>query len=95
MPATPPPSCELFSLRELAARHPNILSVNRLAWAVRNRTHNGLDAAVYETAVGELLLHEPAVIRWLLGLDGRRKPRAPRRPRRRSLQRPSARSAPA
>lgn len=80
MLATPPPSCELFSLRELAARHPNILSVNRLAWAVRNRRRNGLGAAgaVYETPVGELLLHEPRVLAWLLGLDGRRKPRRQR-----------------
>jgi hypothetical protein len=67
-------------VRELSARHPNILPLNRLIWAVRHRKSNGLAAAVYETPVGEFLLHEPKVIEWLLGLDGRRKPRALRRP---------------
>lgn len=83
MQTTLPPSTELFPLRELAARHPNILSVNRLAWAVRRRDHNGLAAVggVYETPVGEFLLHEPTVLAWLLGLAGRSKPRAARRSR--------------
>lgn len=83
MPTALPPTTELFPLRELSARHPNILPLNRLIWAVRHRKSNGLAAAIYETPVGEFLLHEPKVIEWLLGLDGRRKPRAGHRRSRR------------
>jgi len=78
-----PPADELFSLKALAARHPNLLSENRLRWAVRKRRENGLEAAgaIYKSPVGEDFFHEPAALRWLLGLTGRAKPRAPR-PRR-------------
>jgi hypothetical protein len=79
-----PPATELFSLRELADRHPHLLSENRLRWAVRKRKSNGLlnAGAVYESPVGEFILHEPSTISWLLGLSGRAKPRVPRRNRR-------------
>lgn len=39
-----PPTAELYSLRDMAARHPNLLTEARLKWALRNRKENGLDA---------------------------------------------------
>jgi hypothetical protein len=77
-----PPVAELFTLRQLAARHPTLLPENRLRWAVRQRERNGLEkaGAVFESPVGELIFHEPAMIAWILGLSGRGKPRALRRP---------------
>ena len=77
---SPPPASELFSLNELAERHPKLLPKNRLRWAGRNRRHNGLEraGAVFESPVGELIFHEPSTIAWLLGLSGRAKPRAQR-----------------
>jgi hypothetical protein len=76
-----PPTAELFALRLLAKRHPELLPENRLQWMARNRHTNGLlDAgAIYETRVGELLFHEPTTISWLLGLTGRAKPRRVRK----------------
>ena len=76
-----PHPAELFSIHALAERHPTLLSVNRLRWAIRNRHINGLAAAgaVFDSPVGEFILHEPAVINWVLGLSGRAKPRAARR----------------
>ena len=78
---TLPPTSELFSKAQLAARHPHLLSESRLAWACRHRKRNGLSdaSAVFESPCGELLLHEPRVLAWLLGLTGRAKPRALRR----------------
>jgi hypothetical protein len=60
------------------------LNDHRVAWALRNRRKNGLAAAgaVFESACGELLIHEPAFLRYFLGLTGRAKPRALRRSRR-------------
>jgi hypothetical protein len=72
-----PPPTELFSIHALAERHPALLSENRLRRAVRNCESNGLAApgAVFDSPVGEFILHEPAVIGWVLGLSGRPKPR--------------------
>lgn len=77
-----PPTSELFTVRQLAERHPTLLSPNRLRWAIRNRGSNGLAAAgaVYKSPVGEFILHEPSTIGWLLGLSGRAKPRRLRKP---------------
>jgi hypothetical protein len=79
-----PPTSELYPLKDLVARHPNLLSESRLKWALRNRKANGLQTAgiVFETRGGELVLHEPGFIAWWLGLSGRHSPRAPRRKRR-------------
>lgn len=76
-----PPTTELFTQRQLAERHPHLLNHNRIVWAVRHRRKNGLSTvgAVFDSPCGELLIHEPAFIRWFLGLAGRAKPRAPRR----------------
>jgi hypothetical protein len=76
-----PPASELFTLKQLASRHPNLLPENRLRWAARNRESNGLDlaGAVFISPVGDLIFHEPSTLSWLLGLSGRGKPRAPRR----------------
>jgi hypothetical protein len=76
-----PPTPELFTLKELSDRHPTLAPANRLRWAARNRHRNGLNAAgaVFETRCGELIFHEPAFLRWLLGLSGRAKPRAIRK----------------
>ena len=74
-----PPTHELFTRRDLVQRHPTLFSIPRLQWAIRNRATNGLLDAVYETRGGELLIHEPSLIRWFLGLTGRKKCRSPRR----------------
>jgi hypothetical protein len=76
-----PPTSELFTSRQLAQRHPHLLSEYRLDWAFRHRRKNGLIAAgaVFESPCGPLLIHEPAFLAWFLGLSGRAKPRAARR----------------
>jgi hypothetical protein len=78
-----PPTSELFTQRQLAERHSHLLNHNRIIWAVRNRAGNGLKAAgaVFESPCGEHLIHEPAFLRWFLGLTSRNKPRSTRRPR--------------
>ena len=75
-----PPPTEIFTAVEISKRHPGLLPRNRVQWAGRNRDKNGLSesGAVFESPCGELLFHEPTLIRWVLGLTGRRKPRAPR-----------------
>ena len=72
-----PSVTELFTLRQLSARHPRLLPESRLRWVARNRAKNGMLAcgAVYESPVGELIFHEASTLRWLLGLTGRAKPR--------------------
>jgi hypothetical protein len=82
-----PPAAELFTIDALAARHPQLLSKNRIMWAVRHRQTNGLSAAnaVYENPYGGFVLHEPATLSWWLGLSGRAKPRAAR-PKKRATQ---------
>lgn len=77
-----PPTNELFPQHQLVERHPTILFKSRVQWAVRNRHKNGLEEAVFESKGGELLVHEPAFLRWFLGLEGRAKPRSARRRRR-------------
>lgn len=78
---TLPPMAELFTKVQLVERHSRLLTNSRLAWALRNRTQNGLtDAhAVFDSPCGELLIHEPAFVAWFVGLAGRAKPRAARR----------------
>jgi hypothetical protein len=72
-----PPTSELFTSRQLAQRHPHLLSGHRLAWATRHRATNGLNAAaaIFESRCGELLIHEPKFLAWFLGLSSRAKPR--------------------
>ena len=74
-----PPTTELVTKAQLVARHPHLLSVNRVTWALRCRAVNGLTAAVFDSPCGELLIHEPSFLAWFLGLSGRAKPRAGRR----------------
>jgi hypothetical protein len=76
-----PPTSELFKQKQLVERHTHLLNHNRIVWAVRNRHRNGLEAAgaVFSSPCGEFLIHEPSFLRWFLGLDGRAKPRSPRR----------------
>lgn len=75
---------ELFTKAQLVARHPHLLSVNRVTWALRCRAANGLSTAVFDSPCGELLIHEPSFLAWFLGLGGRAKPRARHRGGRRS-----------
>ena len=79
---TIPPTNELFSQEAFVKRHPTIMFPARVQWAVRQRKKNGLADAVYESKGGELLIHEPAFLRWFLGLQGRAKPRSTRKPAR-------------
>jgi len=82
-PSSVPPTAELFTKTQLVARHPHLLSLNRIVWALRCRAVNGLSAAVFDSPCGELLIHEPSFLAWFLGLSGRSKPRAGRRAGRR------------
>ena len=77
LPAVPPMT-ELVTKAQLIAKHPHLLSVNRVAWALRCRAVNGLSEAVFDSPCGELLIHEPSFLAWLLGLSGRAKPRTGR-----------------
>jgi hypothetical protein len=79
VPPSVPPTTELVTKAQLVARHPHLLSVNRVTWALRCRAENGLSTAVFDSPCGELLIHEPAFLAWFLGLSGRAKPRAGRR----------------
>jgi len=56
---TVPPTAELFTKAQLAARHPHLLSANRLVWALRRRTINGLSGAVFDSPCGELSFMSP------------------------------------
>ena len=85
VPRSIPPTSELVTKAQLVAKHPHLLSVNRVAWALRHRAVNGLSSAVYDSPCGELLIHEPSFLAWFLGLSGRAKPRGGRRGRRRQL----------
>lgn len=68
---------QLYTSRQLSARHKHLLNEHRLAWALRHRQKNGLSAAgaVFDSPCGELLIHEPAFLAWFLGLSNRAKPR--------------------
>ena len=95
-PPSVPPMTELVTKTQLDAKHPHLLSVNRLAWALRRRAVNGLSDAVFDSPCGELLIHEPSFLAWFLGLSGRARPRAGRRGGRRlsgltSIQKNTAR----
>ena len=70
----------LLTAAQLSARHPALLSLNRIAWAARHRHRNGLVAAgaVFESPFGRLLYHEPSMLQWVKGLAGRSKPRRQR-----------------
>ena len=77
-PPSVPPMTELVTKAQLVAKHPHLLSVNRVAWALRCRAVNGLSHAVFDSPCGELLTHEPSFLAWFLGLGGRAKPRTGR-----------------
>lgn len=79
VPPSVPPTTELVTKAQLVAKHPHLLSINRVTWALRCRTENGLSGAVFDSPCGELLIHEPAFLAWFLGLSGRAKPRVGRR----------------
>ena len=79
VPPSVPPTAELVTKAQLVAKHPHLLSVNRVTWALRCRAENGPSPAVFDSPCGELLIHEPAFLAWFLGLSGRAKPRAGRR----------------
>jgi hypothetical protein len=78
-----PPTTELVTKAQLVARHPHLLSANRVIWALGCRAENGLADAIFDSPCGELLIHEPSFLAWFLGLSGRAKPRALRRAGRR------------
>src|SRR5579871_5400056 len=80
LPMTAPRSVP--PMTELVAKHPHLLSANRVAWALRRRAVNGLSDAVFESPCAELLIHEPSFLAWFLGLSGRAQRRAGRTGRR-------------
>ncbi len=57
---------DLFSIEELVARHPRILTQATLRYQLRDRSHNGLSRAVIR--VGKrLLISETRYQTWLAG----------------------------
>jgi hypothetical protein len=70
-----PPVAELFNRHQLVERHPNLFTEGRLQWAFRHRESNGLKGIVFKSRSGEMVAHEPRLLVWYLGLDGRAKPR--------------------
>jgi hypothetical protein len=85
-PATPP-AHECFAPKAFAERHPTVLNLNRVVWAIRNRRANGLleCGGVFESPMSQIFVHEPKFLQWLFGLSGRAKSRKLRgKPRRRS-----------
>ena len=79
VPPSAPPTTEPVTKAQPVARHPHLRGVNRVTWALRCRAVNGLSAAVFDSPCGELLIHEPSILAWPLGLSGRAKRRASRR----------------
>jgi len=74
-----PPTNQLFPIKEMASRHPNILNEARIRWAARNRFKNGAASTFFSCRGGELFVHEPKFLEWFLGLSGQAKPRKSRR----------------
>lgn len=92
---TLPPASEIFSLKAMAKRNPELFPESRLRWMARNRTRNGLQAAgaIFDSPAGALLFHEPTTLAWLLGLRGRAKPRSAGKAKSDVPDRPVARRA--
>jgi len=44
-----PPMTDLMTKSQLVARHPHLLSLNRVTWALRCRAVNGLSGAVFDS----------------------------------------------
>lgn len=55
---------DLFTVEDLAAAHPNILTVAALRWQLRFRAQNGLESACVRVGK-KLLVHRPRYERWL------------------------------
>lgn len=55
---------DLYTVDQLAAAFPNILSVPALRWQLRHRDENGLAAACVRVGK-KLLLHRPRYEAWL------------------------------
>lgn len=67
-----PPPNEIFTVAALVARNPNILTVNSVRHALRNRATNGLagrNAVLQRSGKnGAIYIWEPAFIAWFLNL---------------------------
>ena len=66
-PTSIPPTTELVTKAQLVAKHPHLLSVNRVAWALRCRAVNGLCDAIFDSPCGELLIQSHPSSRGSLG----------------------------
>lgn len=58
------PLDDLYSVEDLAARHPNILTVQALRWQLRSREHNGLAQCCVPLG-RKLLISKSRYERWL------------------------------
>ena len=72
-----PPTEALLTRADLLAKHPTLLTPNRLKWALRNRKHNGLEksGAIIESPLGVLLIHQYKFLEWVCGKRGLRRSR--------------------
>lgn len=60
---------DLYTVEELAAAKPNLLSVQTLRWQLRHRAQNGLSAACVRLGK-KLLISRPRYEHWLASRAG-------------------------
>ena len=56
---------DLFTVEELVALHPKVLSVNTMNWHIRRRNKNGLAHACVKGLRRKLLISKSRFERWL------------------------------
>jgi hypothetical protein len=59
-----PPTSELSLRKRWLGGFTILLTYPRVQWALRNRARNGLSSLVFESKLGQLLVHEPEFLRW-------------------------------
>ena len=60
---------EFSTIEQLAANNPDLITVNRLRWIIRDRHNNGLAPAVKKLGKN-LLVHVPTFVTWLMQQKG-------------------------
>lgn len=56
---------DLFTVEELVAQHPKVLSINTMNWHIRHRDKNGLADACVKGLRRKLLISKSRFERWL------------------------------
>jgi len=60
---------EFSTIEQLAADNPDLITINRLRWIIRDRQNNGLAPAVKKLGKN-LLVHVPTFVSWLMQQKG-------------------------